>query len=165
MCLCTNNIKPKTAKRPVTCYKVVWKMPWNTPAVECGRFLSEYQQFPYSIGVEYSVDTLPKVNTGDYLRISEGFHSYARLMDAGERCWEYRYAKGTEEKEMSGFYGQVILRCEIPAGASYWEGNKCLNDKGYKEYCSDRIKVTGWRLWGETKWRTEMDIKEEEPCA
>lgn len=165
MCLSTNSKRPKTANKPVTCYKVVWKMPWNTPAVECGHFLSEFTQFPYNLGVEYSIDDpFPSVNTGEYLRIEKGFHSYARLMDAVDGCWEYRYTKSLEGS-LKGFYGQVILRCEIPEGAHYWEGNKAINDKGYKEYCSDRIKVTAWRMWDETAWRTDINIEEEQPCA
>lgn len=159
MCLCTNNKKPETAERPVECYKVVWKMPWDTPAAELGHFLSEFQCFPYSLGAEYSLDgVFPRINAGGCLRISEGFHSYARLIDACERCWDI-YTKSIREEEAKGFYGRVILRCEIPAGATYWEGSDGL----CPEYCSDRIRVTGWKLNSETKWRT--CVKEDEPCA
>lgn len=154
MCLTTESKRCTLANKPVPCYKVVWKK--QSDDNEPQRFKSEYFGFIYDMGKEYSVKPAedfitkkPEDRMSFSLEI--GFHSYGRLKDAMDNCqdgepWE-----------------QVVLRCEIPAGALYWRGNKCLNDKGYIEYCSNRIKITGWRLWGETKWHT--NIREEEPCA
>lgn len=153
MCLITYDKKAETADKPIPCYKVVWKTQRG--------FSSEYQDFRYDIGAEYSMEHgayFPWSNHAypAQLLIQCGFHSYVKLKDASDSCWEYQ---GTSRINMDDFYGQVILRCEIPKGARYWTGNINLFGPGYKEYCSDHIRVTGWKFRGEKRWRTKTKSK------
>lgn len=148
MCLTTYGKKAKVAEKPIECYKAVMMLkPQETDAV-C--FTSEFFGFQYEIGKEYSLNGELPVENGDgdeYFRvlyIAEGFHSYARSTDADDRC-NALYAIGIHTDALA------VLRCEIPAGARYWEGNEGM----YVGYCSDRIRVTGWKLYDETRWRTE----------
>lgn len=154
MCLTTYDKRAKVAEKPIECYKVVL----TSQGADAVCFTSEFFGFQYEIGKEYSLNgELPAENGDgdDYFRVlyvSEGFHSYARPADADERCLAL-YAVG--------IYGAMaVLRCEIPAGAMYWEGY----EGGYSGYCSDHIRVTGWKLYDEFLWRHNTE-KEEEPCA
>lgn len=156
MCLTTESKRCTVANKPIPCYKVVWKKPSKDG--EPPLFTSEYFGFVYETGEEYCVKPIRDFVTERpegrrSFSIGAGFHSYARLKDA------------LDNRQDGLPWGQVILRCEIPAGARYWRGNKSHLDYRYVEYCSDRIRVVGWKFHNEAKWRTDISTKEEEPCA
>lgn len=152
MCLTTKSKRCTVANKPIPCYKVVWKKQY-----EPQRFKSEYFGFIYDMGKEYSVKPIEDFATEKpegrrSFSFGVGFHSYGRLKDAIDNC---------QEGEP---WGQVILRCEIPAGARYWRGNKSRTDDNYIEYCSDRIKILAWRSWNETKWHKKDCTKAVPPA-
>ena len=139
MCLHTKQRKPAVAKKVIICYKTVRRLSTG--------FFSEFYSFRYKIGREYTVrkgKLISFPDNGSYLKnniISYGFHSYARLKDA--------------INDINYKNNEVVLKCEIPAGARYWTGNIDLFDKddyNYKEYCSERIKVVAWRYKKDSKW-------------
>lgn len=148
MCLYTKQHKPAVAKKTISCYKTVSCQKINGIVT---FFFSEFYGFCYEIGEEYTLKKGKAISFPDdesYLpergknhSISYGFHSYARLKDAVDDINYNDY--------------EVVLKCEIPAGAKYWTGNIDMFDEGdsnYKEYCSERIKVVAWRYKKDSKW-------------
>lgn len=151
MCLYSKSGRTYTATKPITCYKVVF--------IERGKgkklkFTSEIQRFRYKIGSEYGLDArsmersfgpadkLEKDNwTGETI-VRYGFHSYKRLCDAERESAPWNMHDAV----------YAILKCEIPAGARYWIGNKggahpsAPSPHKYAEYCSEKIKVVAWRF-------------------
>lgn len=147
MCLYTKQHKPDVAKKTIICYKAVRYQKVKDAVT---YFFSEFYGFCYEIGKEYIVKKGKEISFPDdesYLpkeknhSILYGFHSYARLKDAIGTIDYSNY--------------EVILKCEIPAGAKYWTGNIDMyeeGDRNYKEYCSERIKVVAWRYKKDSKW-------------
>jgi hypothetical protein len=115
----------------------------SNPAKILGKlryFMSMFLSMKYEPGVKYTECAMITSNpygAGEETEVSFGFHSYKRQSDAEEvairtGCWK------------------VVVKCEIPAGARYWIGNRNLkNDSGYAEYCSDAIVTVAYKLPGE----------------
>lgn len=162
MCLNSKDKECKVAKETITCYKVVMKVVLNkTPAL-----MSTIYDFPYKIGESYEIKEgeyfplkgHPFTNFGARGKekkysttLNHGFHSYKRLKDAKENC-DYDPCCS----DWRNFLGEVVLKCEIPAGANYWTGNTRWYDDKYAEYCSDQIRVVAWKLRDEKTWRKNL---------
>lgn len=148
MCLSTTERCPNVASGPVTCYKVMYVvgefgMVPPEHLREIKYFMSVFTNMKYIPGVKY--DELEMITSnpnedGEATEISYGFHSYKRQSDA-------------EAAAMRMGYWKVVVKCEIPAGARYWEGNHIKKDSGYAEYCSDAIVTVAYKLPGRNnKW-------------
>jgi hypothetical protein len=159
MCLNSKEKECKVAKEAITCYKVVMKVERdNMPAL-----VSTIYDFLYKIGESYEIgkgESFPlkghhytaKGRKNEYFtKLNHGFHSYKRLKDAKGNC---NY--DPRPLDWRNFLGEVILKCEIPAGARYWTGNTRWYDDEYAEYCSDQIRVVAWKLRDEKNWRKKL---------
>lgn len=155
MCLTVTWRKSKVARKPIICYKLMF--PYGNggegpcvihmdihPNMKPVYFNSTVCHMKYELGGEYTeekfMEALPSGWSGGY-DIMYGFHSYSRLKDA-ECARHYRAYV-------------VIVKCEIPAGARYWKGNRkhwLRGDDKYFEYCSDKIKILEWRHTYRDKW-------------
>ena len=131
MCLYSYTDKPKKAMHPIVCYKSVSLVSWNNRKDGYCRFESAFKHFTYEGGRSYYEPTFSMCEP--YHLISEGFHSHVKQEVA------------EDEVATEGFGMDVILRCEIPAGAYYYKGGA----PGYEDYCSDFIRITGWKKAGE----------------
>lgn len=162
MCLNSKDKECKVAKEAITCYKVVMKVKRDKmPAL-----VSVIYDFLYKIGESYEIGkgeyfplkghpyTKPTAGgkeNGYSTTLNHGFHSYKRLKDARDDC---NY--DPRPLDWRRFIGEVILKCEIPAGAHYWTGNLRWHDDKYAEYCSDQIRVVAWKLRDEKTWRKNL---------
>lgn len=163
MCLITNEKHYKVADKPITCYKTVstsiQKLSTENTFVQ--RFRSAFYNFEYELGILYSLKEtdefiLNNPTLCEMLHVNVGFHSFATLEQAKDDCLEYdkEYIKRfLTNWYLPTKYTEVILKCEIPEGAKYWVGNKQAAHKNFMEYCSNQIKVIGWKFKGENNWR------------
>lgn len=162
MCLRTNENHYKVADKPITCYKTastIIQRPTARTLVQ--RFRSQFYNFEYELDTLYSLKEtddfiLNNPVVGRTLHINVGFHSFATLEQAKDDCLEYD--KDYIKRFLTNWYlptqyTEVILKCEIPEGAKYWVGNRDLTYKNFMEYCSNQIKVVGWKFKGENNWR------------
>ena len=160
MCLLTEDKSCKVADAPIACYKVVIKR--DGPG-----FLSDIYCFQYDLGEEpYKLAPLaefpknnPKWKDCQLMYIHEGFHSFKRLKDAREYC---EPDNGAMPDDCGG--SEVILKCEIPAGAHYWTGNRNLGTGGYAEFCSDQLRVVAWKMRDDNCWRKYEKNKNWKTC-
>lgn len=135
------------ADKPIRCYKIVSKVGKTGDG-----FKSLLRRFKYNLGKTYELECFfPEKNKFCHLDVHEGFHSYAHAKHANEDCYDV----GREDvSDPNLFTGEVMLLCEIPVGAKYWIGNDCLGyGKDYAEYCSNALKVVGWKMKYEKNWR------------
>lgn len=163
MCLNSKDKEYKVAKEAITCYKVVMKVERDgMPAL-----VSTIYDFLYKIGESYEINKSEyfplkgrhftkygadgKKESGYFTTLYHGFHSYKRLQDAKDNC-----AYDSCPLHWRNFLGEVMLKCEIPAGARYWIGNQRWSDDNYAEYCSDQIRVVAWKLRDEKTWRKNL---------
>lgn len=130
MCLYSYTDKPKKARRSIVCYKSVSAVAWNNFKDGYCSFESAFKHFIYKGGRSYYEPTFSMCEPGHL--ISEGFHSHATQKVA------------EDEVCTRGFGVNIILRCEIPAGAYYYKGGA----PGMEDYCSDFIRITGWKTSG-----------------
>lgn len=161
MCLRTNENHHEVADAPITCYKTASVIIQKPSEHIVQRFKSIFRSFEYELGVLYSLEetdsfVLNNPIEGGMLYINVGFHSFATLAQAKEDCLEYgkdRIESFLTVQHLPNPYMEVILKCEIPKGAKYWVGNKDITHKNFMEYCSNKIKVVGWKFNGEKNWR------------
>jgi hypothetical protein len=105
------------AKRTITCWKVV------NPKGR-GNYISYWQSFEYENGFHYYNENFPKTKKVRVRNLSgEGIHSYSTLDRAKKNVYSYR--------------SLVIIRCEIPKGASY------VKNSEDEEYISSDLIVRG----------------------
>lgn len=146
MCLTTRMKKCLVADKPIRCYKIVAK--------SGDSFMSPLHKFKYKLGKTYKLGAssiFPEKNNFCCLDVHEGFHSYAHAKYANEDCYD---VNREDVLDPHSFIGEVMLLCEIPVGARYWIGNDHLGyGKDYAEYCSDSLKVIGWKIKYEKNWR------------
>jgi hypothetical protein len=128
MCLHTEQSKPFTAGKDITCYKVV------NPANMDGVFRSVFQEFAYSLGVKYVEKKFAK--TVWSCTVHEGFHSY-RTIDVARR----------HAFELSPYV--VLIKCVIPKGSMYYESYT------KEEYCSDTLIPVAWKPLWKCEWKTK----------
>lgn len=139
MCLYSYTDKPKKARHSITCYKSVSLVSWNNRKDGYCRFESAFKHFTYEGGRSYYEPMFSMCEP--YHLISEGFHSHVSQEVA------------EDEVATEGFGVDVILRCEIPAGAYYYKGGA----PGMEDYCSDFIRITGWKkAGGHNKWNDTL---------
>lgn len=157
MCLTVTCRKSKVAKKPIICYKLMF--PYGNenegegqcvihmdihPNMKPVYFNSTVCRMKYELGAEYTegkfTEALPGTWSGGSYDIQYGFHSYSRLKDAEYMRNRRAYV--------------VVVKCEIPAGARYWKGNRerWPRDGNYFEYCSDKIRVLAWKHPYTGKW-------------
>lgn len=96
MCLYTEQSKPLTAEKDITCYKVV------NPANMDGVFRSMFQEFKYSLGVKYEEKDFPGTAS---CTVHKGFHSYRTIAVA----------------RFHAAVSYVLIKCVIPKGSRYYE--------------------------------------------
>lgn len=160
MCLTTNDRCPNTAKRPKTCYKVVECVLDKNGRRVCLK-AAIMSGHVYTLDCTYRLSGTAKKHfpmsnrfytPGDsrYISIDRGFHSYKRLSDARYDCKEWY-------NNNNAFFGRhfIVVKCEIPAGAHYWTGNRD-RDTGYTEFCSDEIRVVGIYDEKTRKWMRQL---------
>lgn len=137
MCLYTIWNKPRIAVRDMECYKVVLMPDFNRTYVNRlannpRGFKSIHYQHDWYIGSTYKEERFQDKPDG-FAAVNFGFHSYIPLQYAINGC-NYTYRK-------------AVLKCIIPKGTRYYRSEGCT------EYCSEMIKVVGWRYFDERKWR------------
>lgn len=160
MCLITKQRAPEVAEEAITCYKAVDVLSRKEDIPEV--FRSQYYLFCYELGKTYELDDwsksisfdndcIPLPDPSGNICVSRGFHSFGRQVDAIRDIFDKNY--------------EVILKCEIPKGARYWTGNQDLHDTdpNYREYCSERIRVVGWKFAKAGAAWQFPEQKEEEP--
>lgn len=118
MCLVSNTLKPKKAKKDIVCYKYL-------KVVEGDGIHSPFNtQFKWKIGDEYVAEN-EKYRRGRY-EISQGyFHTYAKYTD----CY-YCANRHTDA---------IICMCVIPKGTYYYEG--MVNGGVCDGYASKHLKI------------------------
>jgi hypothetical protein len=164
MCLITRENHCRVADKPITCYKtassILRRLDPDHGLVQ--RFKSVLYNFEYEFGVLYSLKEtdnfiLNNPVTDRELYVNVGFHSFATLAEARDDCLNYdkKFIENylMDYRTLTNTYVEVLLKCEIPKGAKYWIGNKSVYYKGRMEYCSNRIKIVGWKFNGEKNWR------------
>lgn len=160
MCMYADAGTMKTAECPIKCYKIVYGH------CDDGKvyFQSQCMNFHYELGESHAlIDqealeefltpkektiTLtilkrfeePVRRTVCKVMLNKGFHSYKNLKDAQDCV--------VENTPM------VLLECEIPKGACYWEGDDTCACEEKKFYCSNALKITGWKFDDDKEWRT-----------
>lgn len=160
MCMYADPGSMKTAEDSIKCYKIVYGH------CDDGKvyFQSQFMNFHYELGEShalidqealeefltpkgnsYTLTTLrqfeePVRRTVSKVTLNKGFHSYKNLKDA-QMCV-------VENTPM------VLLECEIPKGACYWEGDDTGTHEEKKFYCSNALKITGWKFADDKEWRT-----------
>lgn len=130
--------EPKIATADIECYKTVSLPKSNYSEVirikgNPDHFKSMFFQQDWYIGSTYKVDKFD-MKPGKYRNIEHGFHSYARMLYAVSGC--------------NYVYNKAVLKCIIPKGTRYYKS------EGKEEYCSESLKVVGWRYYDEWKWRS-----------
>ena len=129
MCLFTgqlNGNKAIRAWRRIVCYKTARICGYD----EDGNpiLCSLYFNFMYRIKHKYICDNFEK--EVEYNCVTYGFHSFSTFNDAASDC----------DSE------QVIVKCVIPAGSLMYVSFD------EKEYCSNKIKVLGWKRRDQYDW-------------
>ena len=120
------NVRPKIAKKDITCYKVFDN---GAHGNQHGTFIrSLYQFFSYKIGIKYELDgyinPIKDLYTNNSI-IEVGLHSYTCLKHAEEKSIR-----------LSWFNGRCcVYKCIIPKGSTYY-----INTER-KEYVSDQIII------------------------
>lgn len=122
MCLHTNQTKPFTAEKDITCYKVV------NPANMDGMFRCEFRFFEYSLGVKYVEKDFP--GTAYSCTVHKGFHSYRTIAVA----------------QFHASTPYVLIKCVIPKGSRYYESYSG------DQYCSDTLIPMAWKPLRSGKW-------------
>ena len=138
MCLLTDEKEARTAVWPIVCYKSVCVNYRNLPEKSDDPvFSSMYHGFEYRLNETYAEEGFsPETKDGF---VNHGFHSWRLESYALLTC------------HFAIFHADVVLRCEIPAGARYYAGNDW-------DLCSDSIRVTAWKYPLDKEWR---EIKQE----
>lgn len=147
MCLYTQQTDAKKAKAPIICYKTArlvtdtetYNMHTAHPVedADCSMLdpvlRSMYYRFQYRLNQPYRCKDF-KTSVNNF--VNEGFHSYKNEAYAQKEC-------DTRD--------EVVLKCRIPRGAKYFEGD---SPSSPRQYCSDRIEILGWRYRNEEpgKW-------------
>ena len=167
MCLRILGRVAYTASKDIVCYKVLYTMS-SDQAADMQRhpdykplyLMAPWYSHRYDWCKEYTEEKMPleaePLPPADaYAVINYGFHSYPNEDDAMEMCGRMPWRRGC-----------VVAKCVIPKGARYWTGNdpsvKHESHPGYFEYCSDRIRVTAWRLpLRGSKWTSAEDARRE----
>lgn len=156
MCLYTSQEKPKTATKPIRCMKVVRRIKGEEGYMPCFNSTSlvnyrigetvriypnEVSDFrePYcareEIAVGCYVDYAKKGR--EFYKVTRGLHAYTY---GNKNVGRLLALKGTDK--------YVVLECEIPEGASYYEGHSNVTysiwEIGFMtetSYCSDSLRV------------------------
>ena len=157
MCLYTNQEKPKTATEPIRCMKVVrriegeewYKSCFNVTHLAVYRIgemvrihsneVSDFRK-PYDVdidGLDIGVHRFYPAKNGEYYKVSRGLHAYTY---GNKNVVRILNLKETDE--------YVVLECEIPKGATYYEGHSNVTHSTYEmgfltetSYCSDSLRV------------------------
>lgn len=125
MCLHSNQSKPFTAEKDITCYKIV------NPANMDGAFRSEFREFKYYLGDKYVEKDFP--GTVYSCTVHKGFHSYRTIAVA----------------QFHASTPYVLIKCVIPKGSRYYESYT------KEEYCSDTLIPVAWKPLRSGKWSTK----------
>lgn len=130
MCLYTQQTDAKKAKAPIICYKTARLVTDTDCSVLDPVLRSMYYGFSYRLNRPYRCNDF-KTSVKNF--VNEGFHSYKNETRAQKEC---------------DIQDEVVLKCKIPRGAMYFEGDSP------SQYCSDRIEILGWRYRNEEpgKW-------------
>lgn len=129
--------------------------------------LSFFQDFPFKLGVEHKEMKFsnPLYQNSIYASggvVDYGFHAFKNFDYALKEYNSYLYLFA--EKMVKRAY--VIVKCELPVGAIYYEGtssfNKQTDPKHYDaEICTDEIKVVGWKYPDDPDWRCDENWVEQ----
>lgn len=116
MCLVCDNLKFKTAEEDIECYKVVIKTDENS-------YITPYQRFLCTLNEHYinkhEVDDY-KESKNAYYVYGGVFHSFQKLSDA---YLEMLWFKNKDAVQYSMGKYAVVIKCIIPKGTEYIEGN------------------------------------------
>lgn len=122
MCLYAGNNKMCIADKSITCYKVMIKYQ------NCPNLYSYVYGYSYLSGKAYSEPQF-RERTSEFVRY--GFHSYQK--------------QNTARLLSNNSSVLVIVKCEIPKGARYY----ISASTEAAEYCSDKIRIIGWKRYNE----------------
>lgn len=149
MCLHAENNKATVAEKDLICFKVTHIVTekricrrerikggmlthYEYVSLEYPEFTSLWYDFTYKYGKTYECDKFK--NRSLLYEITHGFHSWR------DSCFN------TAKMSCIGSNNEVILKCIIPKGTKYYY------DRSH--YCSQKIRVIGWKRPGERKWHT-----------
>ena len=140
MCLETKQVKTEIAKKNIVCYKMLLKhvgekgMEYISPIYYHLWFVNEVNSdvhlasSPYWVIGEDKKETFNRDTKETCYEVCSGyFHTYKNKEDA-------MYAVGTSW----GDYKYVVVRCIIPKGTRYYEGDF----GGCESYASQYLKIT-----------------------
>ncbi len=135
--------KARRLKKKMTVYKTAMLM---EPDEKGEVILSVFNRFRYMLGKKYSCKEFEK-EVCDTDKIRYGFHSY-------------RTYGGALANAITGLsHPDIILRCEVPARSWIYQSKDSV------EWCSDHIRVTGWKLYDKQKREWEDGWRTPEPNA
>lgn len=126
MCLpIKRNQKPEIAKKPIICYKCLARdmlSPCFEQKYELGKMLTSEISIKKEIFVH---------------QVEKGFHTYMNKGDALYASvtyyWHNRVNKDKEDQK-----APIVVKCEIPIGATYYESVSLNPGIGY-EYASNQL--------------------------
>ena len=143
MCLDPKENKAYRLKKKMTVYKTAMLM---EPDKKGEVILSVFQAFRYIPGKKYRCKEFKK-EVCDMCKVYHGFHSY-------------RTYGGALLNAITGMSRpDIILRCEVPAGSWIYQSKDSI------KWCSDRIWVTGWRVYDKQKREWENGWRTPEPSV
>ena len=119
------NQKAEVATKRIICFKCLTKemlSPCYRQKYELGKMLTS----------EFSIE---KTQAG-YDKVEKGLHAYADEFDAKHIAYNYSWFN-----QISGGVQKapIVVKCEIPEGASYYKGKTVQSDRVTLEYTSDKL--------------------------
>lgn len=125
MCLpIGKNQKPQVAKEPIICYKCLTRnmlSPCYRQKYELGQLLTS----EFSINKEGYAD-----------KVEKGLHSFAEESEA--KCIAKDFCWWNQISGYPGEYAPVVVKCEIPIGATYYKAESMSIGVSY-EYASNQL--------------------------
>jgi len=125
MCLPINrNQKPQIATEPIICYKCLTEdmlSPCYNQKYELGKMLTS----------EFSIEI-----ANYYDKVEKGLHTFTNESEA--KCIAKDFCWSNQISGYLGIHAPVVVKCEIPIGASYYKAESMSIGVSY-EYASNQL--------------------------
>jgi len=156
---------PKIAEEDIVCYKVIRRLhSWITGMQEL-KYETPYRdiriEFPKTYDESHkTIEVAPGCEIfddldGQHFESVNGnsFHSFARLSDAKWEAADWNWIKDDKGNCAADF---VVIKCIIPKGAKYYEGQACIFNHDIQDYpigyASNMITYTDTVYTVKPKW-------------
>jgi hypothetical protein len=118
------NQKAEIAKERIICFKCL-----------TAKLLSPCYEQKYELG-KMLTSKLSVEKTQYYDTVEKGLHAYANEFDAKHMAYNYTWFN-----QISGGMQKapVVVKCEIPIGATYYKAKTIQTDRVTLEYASDKL--------------------------